>query len=461
MKDKPSITPQRFVELYTDLKWFPWYQEIFDAVENPFVRLVLVNCIRQSGKSTLLFLIMLYYLFNQPRFQAAAVASSKDTVKSIFRQKVSDVVARSPKLRADAKILNESVSVPRLMTHAELYPSESVGGLIGRSLNMLLLDECCLIEDESIAAALPSVLAKKNSKVIAISSSWRPSGYFYEAIMSQEKDPKKDVFLFRSDSKELNPSASLDNLDFMSRTLMKINPAYEKRFLSTEFAEIGDEFIPRAVVDSAVDSSLMNKSGSKQPCYAFLDLSLKRDLTSRVVVEYSGEQYTAINVQVFEPSGFFNKRIDFNAVKEMIVNDFESYPDLTYLCDERAEAGELLNWAANRGYPIEPFNATVQSNMQIWGRLCELLNDNKLRIPANQRLLNELYNLRIEEFSFGRSFRVTDASRKWHRDLSCSLAGAVWKASESQGEGGAGIHLFDVSPPNPWLEIEIPYADSI
>jgi hypothetical protein len=264
------------------------------------------------------------------------------------------------------------------------------------------------------------------------------------------KDPQ--IYVFRS-SERLNPRASMDNLDFMSRTLMRINPAYEKRFLSTEFAEIGDEFLPRALIDAAVITDLMNKIKSTRPCYAFLDLSLKRDLTSRVIVEWDGETYTAINIQVFEPTGFVNKRIDFNAVKAMIESDFANFTDLTYLCDERAEAGELLNWAQNKGYPIEPFNATVSSNMNIWGRLCELLSDGKLSIPNNHRLLQELYNLRVEEFSFGRSFRVTDASRKWHRDISMALAGAAWAASEAQGEGVACIHLFDTKPRSPWIEL--------
>jgi phage terminase large subunit-like protein len=423
------------------------------------VKLVLVNSIRQSGKSTLLFLIMLYHLFNRQRFQAAVIASSKDTVKSIFRQKVSDVVNRSPKLRADARILNESISVPRLMSHAELYPSEAVGGLIGRSLNMLLLDECCLIPDESIAAALPSVMAQEDGKVIAISSSWAPSGWFYESVVAAEKVGKKDpsVFLFRSDSRELNPAASQENLDAMSKMLIRINPAYEKRFLSTEFAELGNEFLPRQVVDACIDYQLVNAATSKLPCYAFLDLSLKRDLTSRVVVAYDRQKgqdkYTVQNINILDPKGFINRRVDFNAVKAMIEADHKSFSIRKYLVDERAEAGELLQWARERGFYLEPFNATVDRNMAIWGRLMELLSTQKLSIPFNRRLLSELYNLRVEEFSFGRSFRITDASRKLHRDVSMALAGAAWAASEHRAVEPRIVWLGgDERPERRWID---------
>jgi len=243
--------------------------------------------------------------------------------------------------------------------------------------------------------------------------------------------------MFRSDRKDLNKFASMENLDFMSKMLMKINPCYEKRFLSTEFAEIGDEFLPRQMVDDAIDYLLINKAESKGSCYAFLDLSLKRDLTSRVIVEAGKDTYTAINIQSFDPKDFSSKRIDFNAVKAMIENDFRDFGIRKYFVDERAEAGELLGWCRTKGYRLEPFNATVKTNMEIWGRLCELLGDGKLRIPNNRRLLAELYNLRIEEFSFGQSFRVTDASKKYHRDISMSLAGAAWTASENRGLGGS------------------------
>ena len=451
------MTPQDFVKYTEGVQWRGWYDDIFKAVADPKVKLVLVNSIRQSGKSTLLFLIMLYHLFNRQRFQAAVIASSKDTVKSIFRQKVSDVVNRSPKLRADARILNESISVPRLMSHAELYPSEAVGGLIGRSLNMLLLDECCLIPDESIAAALPSVLAQEDGKVIAISSSWAPSGWFYESVMTAERVDDRTVYMFRSDNRELNPAASQENLDAMSKMLIRINEAYEKRFLSTEFAELGNEFLPRAVVDACVKHDLVNATSSKLPCYAFLDLSLKRDLTSRVIVAYErangGDRYTTINIDVIDPKGFINKRVDFNAVKAMIESDYRNFSIRKYLIDERAEAGELMQWARERGFVLEPFNATVDRNMAIWGRLLELLSSGKLSIPNNRRLLSELYNLRIEEFSFGRSFRITDASRKLHRDVSMALAGAAWAASEHRAVEPRIVWLGgDERPERRWID---------
>ena len=432
------ISRRDFTEKFVErVDYFDWYHEIDAATDDPKLKMALVNVIRQAGKSSwALSNNAPYNLFNIPRWQGAGIASSKDTFKAIFRQKIADIINRSPRLKKDAKVFDSYCSVPRLGSYFEIFPAESVGAVVGRSLNSIYIDEAALTSDEVIATLLPSVMAQENCKIIATSSSWAPRGWFYELIQSQEEEPDPQVFMFRSNRKDLNPYAKMENLDFMSKMLMRINPAYEKRFLSTEFCELGDEFLPRKLIDSCIDNNLTNKETSNNSCYAFLDLSLKRDLTSRVIVEADSDNFSGINIQVFDPKDFANHRIDFDKVKEMIKDDYLNFRIRKYLIDERAEAGELIQWCQSKGYYLEPFLGSVKSNMQIWGRLCELFQNGKLKIPNNRRLLNELYNLRIEEFSFGQSFRIVDSKKKYHRDISMSLAGAAWAASEDQASSG-------------------------
>ena len=58
---------------------------------------------------------------------------------------------------------------------------------MGRALNTIYIDEAALTSDEVIATLMPSIMAQKNCKIIAVSSSWAPRGWFYEMIESQEK----------------------------------------------------------------------------------------------------------------------------------------------------------------------------------------------------------------------------------------------------------------------------------
>jgi len=442
------------------IDYFDWYAELDRATDDPTYKMILVNTIRQASKSTwALSVNMLYNLFNVKNWQGAGIATSKDTFKSIFRSKIADVVNRSPRLKADARVHENYISVPRMGSYFELLPAQNVGAVVGRSLDSIFIDEAALCDDTVIPTLMPAILARKNAKIICVSSSWSPRGFFYDAIMAQEKNPEKEVFLFRNDSRELNKYASMDNLDFMSKTLMRINPAYEKRFLSCEFAEIGDEFLPRAVIDASVDYDLTNKPTSKKPCFAFLDLSTKHDLTSRVIVEADKDHYTAINLEVINPKGLINKRIDFDQIKEMIKRDVTSFNIRKYAIDARHESGELINWCVKQGIKLIPFQGTVKSNQEIWGRLSEVLSSGRLTIPSNKRLLDELRNLRIEEFSMGRSFRVTDGSKRLHRDLSMSLAGALFYASEAKGRGEPQVILLDDNPEpaGHWIEVPLQY----
>ena len=178
------IARKDFVEQFVQgVDYFPWYAEIDRATDDPAYKMILVNVIRQAGKSTWAFTInALYNLFNIPRWQAVGIASSKDTFKSIARQKLTDVINRSPRLKKDARITGEYFSVPRLGSHFEILPSENVGAVVGRSLNTIYIDEACLTGDEVIATLMPSIMAKKNSKIIAVSSSWAPRGWFYELV---------------------------------------------------------------------------------------------------------------------------------------------------------------------------------------------------------------------------------------------------------------------------------------
>jgi hypothetical protein len=112
----------------------------------------------------------------------------------------------------------------------------------------------------------------------------------------------------------------------------------------------------------------------------------------------------------------------------------ERFPNLQkILVDEGAEAGSILPWA--RQHPaltlrVEGFQASVASNMELWGALAARLHGQTLSIPRHERLIAELKSLRQEGFTFGTKWRVVDSSKKLHRDVSVTLAGACFAAGE-------------------------------
>ena len=68
--------------------------------------------------------------------------------------------------------------------------------------------------------------------------------------------------------------------------------------------------------------------------------------------------------------------------------------------------------------------------MRAWGSLADFLTQGRLTIPDNKRLISELENLKLEEMSRGSKWRVTDSTKRIHRDVSMSLAMACLAAME-------------------------------
>jgi hypothetical protein len=133
------------------------------------------------------------------------------------------------------------------------------------------------------------------------------------------------------------------------------------------------------------------------------------------------------------------------------------FPNLEAIrVDEGAEAGTVLPFArsdARLSLITQGFIASVNSNMELWGALAARLHAQTLSIPRDERMLIELRGLRREEFALGAKWRVVDAKRKFHRDLTISLAGACMLAGTTErcphcdDPGCGGYHLFYGAPP--------------
>ena len=179
------------------------------------------------------------------------------------------------------------------------------------------------------------------------------------------------------------------------------------------------------------------------PAFAGADLSLRRDLTSIVVVTRerartpgTADHLIVQSIQTWDPKQSATKEVDFAEVRVALDRLPRRFPLLkTFLYDAAAESSSIAPYC--RAHPrlsliAQPFTATADSNMEIWSALVARLNARTIAIPRHDRLLAELRGLRQESFSFGSRWRVTDASRKYHRDVSFALALAVYAAGSAR-----------------------------
>jgi hypothetical protein len=138
------------------------------------------------------------------------------------------------------------------------------------------------------------------------------------------------------------------------------------------------------------------------------------------------------SLRVWDPRRSASGQVDFSEVREDLGALVQRFPRLEKIfVDEAAEAGSLIPWAKAQPtltLKMHGFVATPASNMELWGALVARLHAQTLAIPRHERLIAELRNLRQESFAFGGKWRIIDAGRKYHRDVSLALAGACHAA---------------------------------
>jgi hypothetical protein len=407
-----------------------WWDEALRALDDPTVHELLLKLSRQSGKSQLLAAMGTSELLLTPNSYTALLAASKGQQQAIYRRKL-----RRPleKLLRDwttpITFTDNGAEVPSLNSALEILAvNEST--VPARTVSLLLVDEARYIPDEVFAVLVPSVIGARGRVVLA-SSAGPPSGFFYELW----NNPTPGSWRYESATND-NPHADRGVLDFLRRRLALLFPAAAQRELGNEFVADGDSFLPAALIEAAVDDTVPEFAGSQSEAAAFYDLSRKRDLTSRVVVVREGprrpeasDHVVTASIAVWDPKQSPTGEVNFAEVRADMEALPGRFPILTQiLVDEGSEAGAILPWA--RAHPalsllVQGFTASVESNLAMWSGLSARLHAGTLSIPRHERLLAELRSLRAESFSLGAKWRVVDSSRKFHRDVSLALAGAV------------------------------------
>lgn len=411
----------------------PWWMKVAAGLRDRLG--VAVKTIRQQGKSLLAGCIAIYLLFHLRGVYILLVAASEAQAKAIALQKFKRPIEANPRLKRDARVLENRIEVPALGNVLEIVPASEATSP-GRTVNLLILDEAREIADELYLRLRPSTLACEGRTLIT-STPGPPRGFFYELV----SNPGPETFVYDAGAQVINPFTSERHLRQAAEHAHLFPGLYDREYRGV-FADLGDSFVTRAKLDQVVDAALENRAGSEQPTYGFLDLSRKRDLTSLVLVEWrrqpdESKVLVVTLIESWDPRKFPGGELDFGVVKARLAEVFERFQVRRLGVDDRAEAGEFLQWCARQGWGgrIVPLAATADSNMRMWGALAERIGNGAIRLPRHRRLLDELLSLRVEDMAGGRAWRVVDTRRKLHRDVSMALAGAVWIATENRSTG--------------------------
>lgn len=446
----------------------PWWCELLAAMDNPTIVLLLLLLTRQTGKSQAMLHTGVSELFCRRGAYVQHVAASERQAMSVFERKLRGPLTaflKSQRIPSSAvRFTQRGVEVPSLGSAYEILPS-SEATTAGRTPTLSIFDEAKDIPDSVFTAIVPSVIGA-GGKLLVGSSAGRPRGWFYELL---KQPPSPEVWRYESAEND-NPHASHRVRDFLQRVVGQIFPAAMQRELGNRFTEDSDELIPGALVDSAIDDTLGEMPGHDGEAFAFLDIGVRRDLTTRVLVvrvparqPEASDHLVVASIRVWDPKQQRGGEVPLSEVRDDLASLPKRFPNLRrVLVDTGAEAADLLQWAQAQpllALRVEGFVATVGSNMDIWSSLLARLHARTVSLPRHERLLAELKNLRREEFSFGSKWRVVDASRKLHRDVSLALAGACFAATVVKRD--VPLMFFTGSASDPQVRTRLNLADPV
>jgi len=426
----------------------PWWRALLTALDDPQRRMMLLLLIRQSGKTQAMLHLAVSELLTTPSAQVLFVAAAEHQAVAVYERKLRrplSVLLAWLGMPAAVHFTRRGCVAPDLGAGLEIVaPNEATG--TGRTPTLLVIDEARDVADEVFTALVPSVVGA-GGKVLIGSSAGPPKGFFYQLIQEAERGAAPEIWLHRGGTANENPHADQKMLGFLRGTVGRLFPSAMRRELENEFAEAGDELIPAAVIERGIDDALGELPSHGGAAWAFYDLSRRRDLTSRTVVvavaprrPEAADHLLVASIRVWDPTRAPTGEVPFEEVRDDLASLPRRFPHLArVLVDVGAESSSLLPWAKTQprlALRVEPFSATPATNMDLWGALLARLYAGTLSLPRHERLLLELRNLRREEFAFGSKWRVVDSSRKFHRDVSLTLAGAVFAAASQPRDPG-------------------------
>ncbi len=418
----------------------PWWGEAFGALDNPAINELLIWRPRQSGKSQLVAAMAITELLLRPGAYVVLAAASEKQAAAIYTRKIKTPLERLFRVRGGSarrrKQINTTKRGIELANGAALEViATNEGTSPGRSPTLLIIDEARDIPDDFYAAFAPSAIGA-GGKVVIASTAGAPRGFFYQLV----QHPLPETWLHHSAIND-NPHADRRTLNFLERRLSIVMPAAARRELGNEFTDDGSEFFSGPLIDAVVDETLGEVAESDAPAFVMYDLSRKRDLTSRTVVllapprrPEAQDHLVVGSIRVWDPRKSPTGEVDFAEVRADLDQLTRRFPNLVaVLIDEGAEAGALLPFA--RAHPrlasvTKGFIPTLENNMNLWNALAARVHARTVSIPGHARLIAELRGLRQEQFAFGSRWRVLDSARRWHRDVSVTLAGACLAAEE-------------------------------
>ncbi len=379
---------------------------------------ITVRASRQSGKTEVMAVKILWNCLLNDRFQALIISPTQRQSSIVFN-KIDMYLLRNDFLNALCKY--HSKSYVQFDNASEIYnlPGSNPETVRGYSPNMIVVDEAAYVKDEVYTAIEPS-LATTNGTLILISSPFGKQGRFYES------HTRLDYF-----SRYHIPYTKCPfiNKEYVERERQsKTELEFQQEYLA-EFVEEADTFFSLSLIKNCI-ASIEKEERAREGFDYYLGVDQARhgtDETVYIVARY--RENAPIEVVYWEAT----KKKPLTDVMGRVQELHKRFNFVKIYLDATGLGAGSCDYLKEQGLPIEPIEFTIKSKKELYDNLKLLMEKNMLKIPDHQKLLWQLAEMQYEYTSNGQMKIHHPDKANAHDDWPDALALSVYFMAKGKG----------------------------
>lgn len=237
-----ALNPEKFAKKCLGFEADKWQKKLLISDSKRMI----LNCSRQSGKSTVSSIIALHRALYYPQSLILLISPSLRQSGELFK-KVCDNLNKlsvKPKLLEDNKLSLKIDNGSRIVS----LPSseETIRGFSGA--NLIIEDEASRVDDELYYSIRP-MLAVSNGRLILMSTPYGKRGHFFD-IWTNGGDIWERIKLTASECKRITP-------EFLAEERKALSEFWFKQEYFCEFSETIDSVFRYEDIQDAVSDDVM------------------------------------------------------------------------------------------------------------------------------------------------------------------------------------------------------------
>jgi hypothetical protein len=404
----------------TGFRPYPKQREVIDNIINGDSFYNVMVCGRQSGKSTTLLGLILYYSINKAKSVSLYTAPTYGQINKILVQLMdvlqpTGIIVSANKSSYEIKLINGSLIYFRSTERAD-----SIRGL---AVDYLFCDES---QDTNTSdfqkSILPTITARGKKCVLAGTPKRKNLFYDYFQMGRSEDFPNHKSYHF---------------------------PSWESPYVSTEFIEEQKRTLPPKIFSQEFEAKWQENEGSvfqnlNGVCindlwpnrdknirvYAGLDIGSKDDYSVLVILDELGR---CINV-------WRANNISYSEIVRKVVDTCKHYNVTELLCEVNGVGDpvyEQIKKEYQRATPLFQTNQTKENTIR---RLIGDIQDQALELPSYNLMPEFIQELEIYEYEILASGKIRYTHPNgMHDDIVDALAMANWSRTNPKRGGGLKI----------------------